>query len=75
MSNFCTYCGKPNGEYHASWCKLVGKVNPPQPSSGDALLSAVVGYATDSAILGTIVGGSVTGAILGDLFGDGDLFD
>lgn len=42
--------------------------------SGDFALSALIGYASDSAILGAIFGGSITGAILGDLF-DGDLFD
>ena len=38
------------------------------------LVSALIGYATDSAILGGLLGGDMTGGIVGDLM-DGDLFD
>ena len=43
-------------------------------NSGDFLLSAVIGAATDSALLGGLLGGSFLGGMAGDLF-DGDLFD
>jgi hypothetical protein len=42
--------------------------------TGDFLLSAAVGAATDSALLGGIVGGDMLGGIVGDIL-DGDLFD
>lgn len=42
--------------------------------SNDTIISAAIGYATDSAILGGIIGGSFEGGIIGDLL-DGDLFD
>ena len=42
--------------------------------SGDFLLSAVVGAATDSAIIGGLVGGDIIGGMLGDGL-DGDLMD
>jgi hypothetical protein len=43
-------------------------------STGDFILSAVIGAATDSALLGGLLGGDMTGGILGDML-DGDLFD
>jgi len=38
------------------------------------LVSALIGYATDSAILGGALGGDLLGGVVGDLL-DGDLFD
>lgn len=38
------------------------------------LVSAVIGYFTDSALLGGLLGGNMVGGIVGDLL-DGDLFD
>jgi hypothetical protein len=40
---------------------------------GDALLSGIIGYATNSAIIGGIVGGDLLGGIIGDILSDGDL--
>jgi len=45
-----------------------------QGESDDFILSALIGFATDSAILGGLLGGDIVGGIVGDLF-DGDLFD
>ena len=42
--------------------------------SGDFILSAIIGAATDSAIIGGLLGGSMTGGIVGDLL-DGNLLD
>ena len=42
--------------------------------TGDFLISAAIGAATDSALLGGLIGGDMLGGIVGDLF-DGDLFD
>jgi len=42
--------------------------------SGDFLVSAVIGAATDSALLGGMLGGDMLGGVVGDLL-DGDLFD
>lgn len=44
-------------------------------SSGDFLMSAAIGYATDSALLGGMLGGDMAGGIVGDLMSGGDLFD
>lgn len=46
-----------------------------EDDSGDFLLSAVIGYATDSAIIGGLVGGDMVGGIVGDILNGGDLFD
>lgn len=42
--------------------------------SGDFLMSAAIGYATDNAILGGVIGGDIAGGIVGDLLSDGGLF-
>lgn len=42
--------------------------------TGDFIISAAIGAATDSALLGGLLGGDMLGGIVGDLF-DGDLFD
>jgi len=42
--------------------------------SHDFILSAMIGYATDSALLGGLLGGDMLGGFLGDAL-DGDLFD
>lgn len=50
-------------------------------SNGDLILSAVVGYATNSFLLGGLVGGSLTGGLLGDVLNNDsdssilDIFD
>lgn len=41
-------------------------------SSGDPLLSGIIGYATDSALLGGLLGGSLLGGIAGDALNDND---
>jgi hypothetical protein len=44
-------------------------------SSGDFLMSAAIGAATDNALLGGILGGDMAGGIVGDLMSGGGLFD
>lgn len=47
-------------------------------SKGDLVLSAVIGYATDSFLLGGLIGGSLTGGLLGDVLNtnsDSSIFD
>ena len=41
-------------------------------SSGDPLLSGLIGYATNSGIIGGLLGGSLLGGILGDALNDDD---
>lgn len=41
-------------------------------SSGDPLLSGIIGYATNSGIVGGLLGGSLLGGILGDALNDDD---
>lgn len=43
-------------------------------ASGNFILSAVIGFATDSALLGGLLGGDLLGGIMGDII-DGDLMD
>ena len=71
---YCPNCGdRLYGSKHD--CLSTGKTySLKQDSSGDFLLSAVIGAATGSALLGGLLGGSFLGGITGDLF-DGDLFD
>jgi hypothetical protein len=53
--------------------RLKAKIKKDKVDHEDGFItSAVVGYATDSALLGVLVGGDITGAILGDLFNDED---
>jgi hypothetical protein len=46
-----------------------------ESDGGDALLSGLIAYGTDSAIAGALLGGDIAGAVIGDLFNGGDLFD
>lgn len=75
MSNKCKHCGQTIQSWQNSHdCPRTGKTYSEDSDDGDFLLSAIVGYATDSAILGGLVGGDMFGGILGDMF-DGDLMD
>lgn len=69
----CKHCGETirNSYHHCSKTNRTYR----EDDTGDFALSAIVAYATDSAILGGLVGGDIGGAILGDLFNGGDLFD
>jgi hypothetical protein len=49
----------------STWCRNKGYK---QNSSGDFILSAVIGAATGSAIVGGFLGGDLLGGIVGDLF-------
>lgn len=55
-------------------CILSGCPVTKTDSSGDFLLSAVIGAATGSALLGGLLGGDLMGGVVGDLL-DGDLMD
>ena len=65
----CKHCNKnlshlDEDDYHR--CSAKG--------GQEFLVSAVIGYFTDSALLGGLLGGSILGGIIGDVV-DGDLFD
>jgi hypothetical protein len=63
----CKHCNKQVPESHQ--CPVAGReVN--HSDEGDFLLSAIVGYETDSAILGALVGGDLLGGIVGEIFAD-----
>lgn len=68
----CKHCNKEICGSH--YCNVAGR-NISEDSDGDFLLSAIVGYATNSAIIGGLIGGDVGGSILGDIMNDGNLFD
>lgn len=68
----CKHCNK---QVHLPHTCPVAHRTIRSEDEGDFLLSAAVGYATDSAILGALVGGDITGAIVGDVLNGGELFD
>jgi hypothetical protein len=73
MSNKCKHCEQTiYGSSHT--CPQTGRTYSEDSDNGDFLLSAIIGYATDSAILGGLLGGDFGGGMLGDMF-DGDLMD
>jgi len=68
---YCKHCGQPvAGSTHHCTKKGLLKVD----EDDSFLVSAVIGYATDSALLGGMLGGDLLGGAVGDLM-DGDLFD
>lgn len=76
MSNRCKYCGETISSWEDEhFCSETGETyTKDSGDDGDVLLSAAIGYATDSAILGGLLGGDMGGGILGDML-DGDLMD
>lgn len=70
---YCKHCGQEIGNYEVSHnCPKVGLLNVDEDSS--FLVSAAIGFATDSALLGGLLGGDIVGGVIGDSL-DGDLFD
>lgn len=69
--NTCKHCNERF--YSSHYCEKERRTIR-ESDTGDFLTSAVIGYATDSAILGGLLGGDMTGGIVGDLL-DGNLFD
>lgn len=68
----CKHCNKKvNGSHY---CKSA-KRTISEDSDGDFLLSAAVGYVTNSAIIGGLAGGNMAGGIVGDIINGGSLFD
>jgi len=74
MSNKCKHCGQTiySSSHH---CPQTGKTYSEDSDNGDFLLSAIIGYATDSALLGGLLGGDLGGGMLGDVLNGGSLFD
>lgn len=69
----CKYCKEEvYGETHH--CNYTGEYYDIQEDGSSFLISAAIGWATDSAILGGLLGGDIVGGILGDAL-DGDLWD
>ena len=68
----CKHCNQRFGDSH--YCEVERRTIT-SDDDGDFLLSAVVGYATNSAIIGGLVGGDMMGGIVGDIINGGDLFD
>ena len=69
---YCKYCKKEVSQYSVHNCPQKGRLDPDDDNS--FLISALIGFGTDSAIAGTLLGGDPIGGIVGDLL-DGDLFD
>lgn len=69
--NTCKHCNERF--YSSHYCRSEHRTIT-ENDTGDFLLSAAIGFGTDSAILGGLLGGDMTGGILGDIL-DGDLFD
>ena len=68
----CKHCNKDFDSDH--YCHAAGRTID-HDDDGDFLLSAVIGYATNSAILGGVLGGDFVGGIVGDILDGGSLFD
>ena len=68
----CKHCKKQVSGSH--YCESA-KRTISEDSDGDFLLSAAIGYATNSAIIGGLLGGDMTGGIVGDILNGGDLLD
>lgn len=70
---YCKHCEEFVSKYDKTHnCRKAGLLNVDEDDS--FLVSAIIGYATDSAILGGLLGGSFLGGALGDGL-DGDLLD
>jgi len=67
----CKHCHMVLSGDH--YCAVAGRTIE-RSSEGDFIVSAVIGFAADSAILGGLLGGSLLGGLIGD-FSDGDLMD
>ncbi len=63
----CKHCNKTVSEGH--YCESVGREIHYHDDSS-FLLSAAIGYATDSALLGGLLGGDMAGGIVGDMLND-----
>ena len=72
MSKRCKYCDE---QVYGSTHYCEEKERTFRSSSDDFLISAAIGYVTNSSILGGILGGDIAGGIVGDLLGGGGLFD
>ena len=59
----CKHCKKQVSGSHQ--CEVAGRTITEDDSS-DFLLSAAIGYATNSATIGGLVGGDIVGGIVGD---------
>ncbi|MCK9458179.1 MAG: hypothetical protein M0R80_00690 [Proteobacteria bacterium] len=65
----CKHCNKQVEDSH--YCEVAGRtIAYSEDNSDDFLLSAAIGYATDSALLGGLLGGDMVGGIIGDLLSD-----
>ena len=63
---YCKYCGeKINSDNNEHECPKKGLLNINEDDS--FLVSALIGYATDSFIIGGALGGDLVGGILGDI--------
>lgn len=69
---YCKHCGKNLGSSRTHNCSNKGLLDADDDSS--FLVSALIGFGTDSAIAGGLIGGDFFGGVVGDLL-DGDLFD
>lgn len=70
---YCKHCEEFVSQYATEHnCRKVGLLHIDEDDS--FLVSAIIGYASDSALLGGLLGGSFLGGAAGDLL-DGDLFD
>lgn len=70
---YCKYCKQELSEYTRTHdCQQKGLLKVSEDDS--FMVSALIGYASDSALLGGLLGGDFIGGGLGDIL-DGDLFD
>lgn len=63
----CKHCNRQFSESH--YCASAGREIDHDDES-NFLLSAAIGYATDSALLGGLLGGDMVGGMVGDMLND-----
>lgn len=63
----CKFCKKQVDGSH--YCSSKGRVVD-EVSDSDFILSALIGYATNSTVLGGMIGGDIVGSLIGDLLND-----
>ena len=74
---YCPKCKQYRQSSTCPQCRIRTLQSQEQTSDdgSDFILSAAIGYATDSALIGGLLGGDLTGGIVGDLLSGGELFD
>lgn len=72
---YCPKCKQYRQSSVCPQCRVHTSQQQISDDGSDFVLSAAIGFATDSALIGGLLGGDLTGGIVGDLLNGGELFD